>query len=61
MSDIDRWEFLVALDRSDVKTTPWEAAFVRKMVQNPGFRMSIKQASVVDKMINKYAQKVKEW
>jgi hypothetical protein len=58
MSDMDRWEFLAALDRSDVNVTKWEADFIKSRLQWARAKFTPKQAEAIDKMIDKYGQRI---
>jgi hypothetical protein len=55
--DAERAAFLRKLDKSDVEVTDWEARFIEVCMDKE--RFSPAQRDSVDRMIDKYASRVK--
>ena len=60
MSDVDRWEFIQALDRSNVTLPPKELKFVADLIDKEWKRYTPKMRIWIDNMIDKYQHRV-EW
>ncbi len=48
--------FLLALDRSDVTVSDWEAGFIESNLDR--FSFSPKQRAMIEKMMDKYAERI---
>jgi len=59
MAAQDLWEFLIALDKSSVSVTPYEAKFIDNILQFNRKVYTPKQITVINKMISKYEGRVK--
>lgn len=60
MSDVDRWQFVVALDKSNVVLTEWEKNFIGDLVEREWKVYTPRMRARLDQMINKYASRI-EW
>ena len=57
MTNDDRYAaFLLALDRSEVTVSDWEAGFIEINLDRFGF--SPKQRAMIEKMMDKYAERI---
>jgi hypothetical protein len=52
LDDLERAEFLKALDKADVDVSDWEAKFIESNLGRSSF--SVGQRSVIDSLANKY-------
>lgn len=54
MSDEERRQFILDLDKSDLDITDWEAQFCKSVIDKRLHRFSDKQRESIDKMVIKY-------